>query len=112
MARDAAQQASLAASAATAERPPPRKPSLRKKLAFLFIMLVVGLCLIELVIRAGAFIAGGFNPHPLVYGFVPAANPNSGFNHDGYFTYPPNHTMHQLDKQGRTIAVHFNSDGF
>lgn len=94
----------------TAPARPRAQLPLRRRLLFLSIIALGLLLLFEVMARVAFFVAEGFNPYYLTYGFAPDYEWNA--NHvDGYSKFFPNSTRHQT--VGKEIVdVKINGSGF
>ena len=89
---------------------PTSRLPLRRRLLFLAIIAAALLLLFEAMARVGFFLAEGFNPYYLTYGFAPDYEWNAN-DANGYSKFYPNSTRHQT-VDGQIVDVKINGSGF
>ncbi|HET9440599.1 MAG TPA: hypothetical protein VFO52_10530 [Longimicrobiales bacterium] len=75
------------------------------------IIFLVFLTVAEAVVRVGFFVAKGFSPYYLTFGFVGDIERHSA-EFDGYTKFQPNTTYHYKVNRDVSFAMKINGDGF
>ncbi|HEY0674214.1 MAG TPA: GDSL-type esterase/lipase family protein [Longimicrobiales bacterium] len=75
------------------------------------IIFLVFMVVVEGVVRVGFFVAHGFSPYYLTFGFVGDIERHSA-EYDGYTKFQPNTTYHYRVNRDLTFAMKINGDGF
>jgi len=86
-----------------------------KSILFVLVLSTACLLLLEVTSRLLAFVAYGFSPYYLVYGFVGGYfEGKEGHNtaYDGYFKFPPSRTLHQYGLFHEATPIRINNLGY
>ena len=89
--------------------------SRRKSIAFTAIILLGLLLTAELLARIVAFVAYGFSPYFLTYGFIESyveGEEGHSENHGGYFKFPPSRMLKQYGMFAEPTPIRINNLGF